>query len=123
MSGIQSKKDKDTPIPISNVSGDTILYCNLCNTRLVHFGDGVMTCPKDGTKYKPEMDNVRHGSMIETLDGMVSTKEGQVDNTARVAYSPEPSIVRDKPTPKGGFAALAEKGTIRITRYTESDSK
>lgn len=117
------KPDKDTPISISETSGDSILYCNICNTRLGHFGDGVMRCPKDGTKYKPEIDNVRHGSTVVTLDSDYTPVNGEIDNTARIAYSPEPTIIKEKSKPKGGFAALAEKGTIRITSYTESDPK
>lgn len=50
----------------------------------------------------------------------LSTPQKSNNENPRVAYPPEPSIGRKKKEIKGGLKALSERGSIRITSYTES---
>lgn len=80
-------------------------------------------CGKCGITYNPEQQDVRHGTMVETLDGVISTHDAVVVNESLVAYPTDPNqrFKRKKEVDyKGGIGELAKRGSINIRSYTES---
>jgi hypothetical protein len=118
-------KREDYPIAIGDDSGSQSLYCNIDNTKLLRSGKEFV-CSKCGITYNPEMDNVRRGTMIETIDGIIDTSGGQVYNESLVAYPTDPNerYTRKKQKEyKGGIGELAKRGSINIRSYTESKTE
>ena len=121
---LNSKKE-DLPISISNSIDSDSLYCNICNFKLLRSGNDYV-CGRCGITYNPEQQDVRHGTMVETLDGVLDTSSGQVFNESLVAYPVDPNErFRKKKDPvyHGGIGELSKRGSINIKSYVESNSK
>jgi hypothetical protein len=93
------------------------LICNYCNTGpLVKLSDGganeQMFCTHCSIAYSMDDDSVRHKQRL-------SVPEETEPDVASVGTVPDVSI-RHEPELRGGFAALAKKGTIKFTSYQES---
>jgi hypothetical protein len=119
------RNKEDTPIAIGDDSGSQSLYCNIDNTKLLRSGKDFV-CTKCGIVYNPEMENVRHGSMVETLDGIISASGAEVLNDSLVAYPTDPNERykrKKQPEYKGGIGELAKRGSINIRSYVESKSE
>jgi ribosomal protein L37AE/L43A len=115
---------KDTGAPISLPNYEQIAidsreerYCPYCDLRLSRIIDSSgmnpnWYCSKCVINY-PNKAEAKSKSRLSTP---------QKSNSERpaVSYPPEPSIGRKKTEIKGGLKALSEKGSIRITSYSES---
>lgn len=115
---------EDTPIVIgkaqfTDTAGKT--YWCKCNRRLelLNAKTGEYYCRHDNLSVYPEHDpTVRSKSKITT-----PTNTSNDDNPL-VAYPPDPNeeyYKKKEVVLKGGFAALAKKGTIKVTNYVERD--
>jgi hypothetical protein len=91
--------------------------CSFCNRTLVKLSDGganeQMFCSHCSIAYNLDDDSVRHKQKLSV------PQETEPDITS-VGTVPDVSI-RHEPELRGGFAALAKKGTIRFTSYQESN--
>jgi hypothetical protein len=93
-------------------------FCSACQRR-IHVLDpesktGEYIYTECNISYFPEYEEVRSRSKISTPSGYNSN-----DRDVGVAYPPDVMIGKQPPTLKGAFAALAKKGTIKITSYEE----
>jgi hypothetical protein len=90
--------------------------CSDCHRTLVKLSDGGanqdLFCTNCSIAYSMDDDSVRHKQRL-------SVPEEIEPDIASVGTVPDVSI-RHEPELRGGFAALAKKGTIRFTSYQES---
>jgi hypothetical protein len=92
--------------------------CSFCNQTLIRLTDAgqnntTFWCRHCSVEFDPESENLRKESKIVVPDRNIESA------ISSVGMMPDVSI-RHEPTLKGGFAAIAKKGTIRFTSYQES---
>lgn len=81
-------------------------------------------CSRCGITYNPDKEDVRHGTMIETLEGSIPSNNTAVINESLVSYPSDPNdkYTRKKPVDyRGGIGELAKRGSINITGYSEGN--
>jgi hypothetical protein len=116
--------NQDLPISIpdyTNIESREERFCPYCNIKLSRLIDSSglnpsWYCGKCVIEY-PEKSETKSTSRLSTPQ--------QKSNNERpaVSYAPEPGLVRKKTQVKGGLAELAKRGSIKITHYTESNTK
>jgi hypothetical protein len=92
-------------------------YCPCCQLRLSRLIDSSGSnpsfyCSKCVINY-PDKSEVKSKSRL-------STPQKSNNERPAVSYPPALTLKRKKTEIKGGLKALSEKGSIRITSYTES---
>jgi DNA-directed RNA polymerase subunit RPC12/RpoP len=92
--------------------------CSFCNITLVRLRDSSQQdvtywCKHCSVEFDPEAENLRKQSKLIVPD------RNEEPAITSVGVTPDVSI-RHEPELRGGFSALAKKGTIRFTSYQES---
>jgi hypothetical protein len=115
----------DLPISVPNYEQIAIdsreeRYCPYCQLRLSRLIDSSgmnpnWYCSKCVINY-PDKSEVKSKSRL-------STPQKSNNENPRIAYTPEVELKRKKTEVKGGLAEIAKRGSIRITSYTESNTK
>jgi hypothetical protein len=119
------KKEEDKTIIGDEWSGEDrpIFSCSWCNRDLVRLSDRnnqgeSWFCRNCQIPFEPSETQLRKksklGTQREEIEPAVASI--QIDPTKEVE-------IRHTPELRGGFAALAKKGTIRFTSYHESNPK
>jgi hypothetical protein len=118
--------DNDTPISLPNyeqieIDSHTERFCPYCQFKLSRIIDSSgmnpnWYCSKCVINY-PDKSETKSKSHLSTPQ--------QKSNNERpaVAFTPEPELKRKKVEVKGGLAELAKRGSIKITHYTESNTR
>jgi hypothetical protein len=68
-------------------------------------------------EFDPEAENLRKESKI-----VVPDRNQEMAITSIQTYFGKEVEIRHEPEPRGGFAELAKKGTIRFTSYNTTDN-
>jgi hypothetical protein len=124
------KSNKITPPKSSKFDGILIgdehkepnkveLMCSWCNRSLVKLTDKnnqseSWFCRNCSIEFNSDDEQVSHKQKLS-----IPYQEDSELAVASIETIPDVSI-RHEPTLKGGFAALAKKGTIRFTSYSDS---
>jgi hypothetical protein len=95
--------------------------CSFCNRTLSRLSDAsgnnsTYWCRFCSVEFEPESENLRKETKIVVPDRKQEAAITSVSTTPDVSIRHEPEL-------KGGFAALAKKGTIRFTSYQESNPR
>jgi hypothetical protein len=97
--------------------------CSFCNITLVRLRDAGQNnttywCRQCSVEFDPESENLRKESKIVVPD---RNQEAAI-TSIQTDFGKEVEI-RHKPELRGGFAALAKKGTIRFTSYSTTEKE
>jgi predicted RNA-binding Zn-ribbon protein involved in translation (DUF1610 family) len=95
--------------------------CSFCNITLVRLKDSSQQnttywCKHCSVEFDPEAENLRKESKIVVPDRNEEAAISSIQNIPDISIRHEPEL-------RGGFAALAKKGTIRFTSYSTTEKE
>jgi hypothetical protein len=99
--------------------------CSICNTTLSRLSiaggnNSTHWCRHCSIEWDPATENLRKESKLSTPD---RNQETLVAQTPGQDYLNKKVEIRHEPELRGGFAALAKKGTIKFTSYQDSTQR
>lgn len=95
--------------------------CSFCNITLVRLRDASQQnttywCKHCSAEFDPESENLRKESKIVVPDRNEEAAISSIQNIPDISIRHEREL-------RGGFAALAKKGTIRFTSYSTTEKE